>query len=175
MLFRSVTRNDYGAGEDLVASAANVVMTRTFSKIYALAALRLGWAYCPPDVADVLNRVRGPFNVGSAALAAGVAAIEDNAFVDLARAHNDVWMPWLTEQLTALGLEVVPSVGNFLLVGFPADAGKDANAAFDFLRERGIIVRKMGGYGLPSTLRVTVGPADETRAVAEALAEFVKG
>lgn len=168
-----VTRNDYGAGEDLVATAGNVVMTRTFSKIYALAALRLGWAYCPPAVADVLNRVRGPFNVGAAALAAGVAAIEDQAFLELARAHNDVWMPWLTEELTRLGLSVAPSVGNFLLVDFPAEPGRDADAAFEHLRARGIIVRKMGAYGLPASLRVTVGPADEVRAVAEALAGFV--
>ena len=96
-----VERNDYEAGAALVDAGDNVVMLRTFSKIYGLAALRLGWAYCPPAIADVLNRVRGPFNVAAPALAAGVAALEDRAHADKARAHNDRWLPWLAEQAGA--------------------------------------------------------------------------
>ena len=101
-----VNRNDYEAGAGLVDRADNVVMLRTFSKIYALAGLRLGWAYCPPAIADVLNRVRGPFNVSTPAVAAGVAAVEDIEALPRARAHNDRWLPWFSERLAALGLAV---------------------------------------------------------------------
>src|SRR5271167_3253105 len=124
-----VNRNDYEAGAALVDQADNVVMLRTFSKIYALAGLRLGWAYCPPAVADVLDRVRGPFNVSTPALAAGVAAVEDTAALARARAHNDRWLPWFSERLAALGLPLTPSVGNFVLPRFPEEPGCDAEAA----------------------------------------------
>jgi histidinol-phosphate aminotransferase len=168
-----VGRNDYSAGAELVDETDNTVMIRTFSKIYGLAALRLGWAYGPPAVIDVLNRVRGPFNVGAAAQAAGVAALDDQAHVDAARAHNDVWRPWFAEQAKALGLDVVPSVGNFVLVRFPADERRGADAAERFFKSRGILVRKMGGYGLPEALRVTIGLESEMRAVVTALTAFV--
>jgi histidinol-phosphate aminotransferase len=164
-----VVRNDYSAGEELVEAHDNVVMMRTFSKIYALAALRLGWAYCPPGVADVFNRVRGPFNVNAAAQAAGVAALLDQAAFDAARTHNDIWQPWLTAQLTGIGLTVTPSVANFLLVHF-----KDADAADRHLLAHGIITRKMAAYGLPNCLRISIGTEDECRAVVDTLAAFVK-
>jgi histidinol-phosphate aminotransferase len=168
-----VNRNDYEPGIALVNRAENVVMLRTFSKIYALAGLRLGWAYCPPAIADVLNRIRGPFNVTAPALAAGVAAVEDIGALARARAHNDRWLPWLSERLAALGLELTPSVGNFVLPRFPEDPRKNADAAFDFLQSRGIITRKMGGYGLPQHLRITIGTGEENETVAAMLAEFV--
>src|SRR4029077_1755691 len=136
-----VNRNDYEPGILLVNRAENVVMLRTFSKIYALAGLRLGWAYCPPGIADVLNRVRGPFHVAAPALAAGVAAIEDVAAVARARAHNDRWQPWLSERLAALGLPLTPSVGNFVLPRFPDDPRRNADAAFAFLQSRGILTQ----------------------------------
>ncbi len=162
-----VTRNDYTAGGDLVEEFDNVVMTRTFSKIFGLAALRLGWAYCPTHVADVLNRVRGPFNVTAAAQAAGVAALADVAHMDTGRAHNDVWLPWLTKALSDLGLTVHPSVGNFILVRFKSkQAADDGYAA---LLAAGVIGRQMGGYGLPECIRITVGLEDENRIVVQAL------
>jgi len=167
-----VGRNDYSIGNELVDVGDNVVVTRTFSKIHALGGLRLGWAYCPPSIADILNRVRSPFNVSAAAQAAGVAAVEDVAFTDLTRAHNDHWQPWLTDQLTRLGLTVTPSVCNFVLVRFPVEPGRDAMSADRFLRARGIIVRAMGSYGLPDYLRITIGRDAEMRAVIEALHEF---
>jgi histidinol-phosphate aminotransferase len=170
-----VNRNDYEPGIGLVNRAENVVMLRTFSKIYALAGLRLGWAYCPPAIADVLNRIRGPFNVTAPALAAGVAAVEDVRAVARARAHNDRWLPWLSERLAALGLELTPSVGNFALPRFPDDPRRNADAAFAFLQSRGIIIRKMGAYGLPQHLRITIGTGEENEAVAAALAEFMAG
>ena len=168
-----VNRNDYEPGIGLVNRADNVVMLRTFSKIYALAGLRLGWAYCPPQVADVLNRIRGPFNASAPALAAGVAAIEDVGALARARAHNERWLPWLSERLAALGLELTPSVGNFVLPRFPDDPRHNAAAALAFLQSRGILVRQMGGYGLPQHLRITIGTGKEMEIVAAALAEFM--
>ncbi len=168
-----VNRNDYEPGVSLIDRAENVVMLRTFSKIYALAGLRLGWAYCPLAIADVLNRIRGPFNVTAPALAAGVAAVEDLAALARARAHNDRWLPWLSERLAALGLELTPSVGNFVLPRFPDEPRHNADAAFAFLQSRGILTRQMGAYGLPQCLRITIGTGEEMEAVAAALAEFM--
>jgi histidinol-phosphate aminotransferase len=168
-----VSRNDYSGGLELVEAGDNVVVCRTFSKMYALGGLRLGWAYCPEAVAGVLNRVRNPFNVGAPALAAGLAAFNDTAFADLCKSHNDYWLPWLSGKLADLGLTVVPSVGNFILVRFSATPGKDAVTADKFLRARGIIVRAMGGYGLGDCLRITIGTGEENQAVADALKEFV--
>jgi histidinol-phosphate aminotransferase len=158
---------DYEAGQALVRAGDNVVMLRTFSKIYGLAGLRLGWAYCPPGIADALNRVRGPFNTSAPAQAAALAALEDEAHEEKSRAHNRVWRDWLAETLAGFGYRVHPSVGNFLLVEFA-----DADAADAFLKSRGLIMRKMGGYGLPHCLRITIGSEAETRATAAALDEF---
>ncbi len=168
-----VEEADYAAGADLVEACDNVVMLRTFSKIHGLASLRLGWAYCPRDVAEVLNRLRGPFNVTQAAQAAGVAAIADKDHVARARRHNATWRSWLSERLSAAGLHPYPSVGNFILVGFPGEPEPGAEAALAYLKARGILVRGMAGYGLPACLRITVGTEEETRAVADALAEFM--
>jgi histidinol-phosphate aminotransferase len=170
-----VNRNDYEPGVALVNRAENVVMLRTFSKIYALAGLRLGWAYCPPAIADVLNRVRGPFNVTAPAQAAGVAAIEDVAALARARAHNQRWLPWFSERLSGLGLQLTPSVGNFVLPRFPDDPRRNADAAYAFLQSRGILTRKMGAYGLPQHLRITIGTGEEMETVAAAVAEFMAG
>ncbi len=168
-----VARNDYSPGVELVEASGNVVMTRTFSKIFGLAALRVGWAYCPPAIADVLNRLRNPFNVTAPAQAAAVAALEDVAHLDAARTHNDVWLPWLAEKLAGLGLAVHPSIGNFLLVRLPAEEGRDAAAADAFLKSRGILVRRMEAYGLGDCLRITIGLEDEMQATASAFADFL--
>ena len=163
---------DYEAGVRLVREFDNVVMLRTFSKIHGLAALRLGWAYCPYDVADVLNRVRGPFNVTAPAQAAGVAALEDRDHVARSAAHNAEWRGWFVREMTRLGLTVPPSAGNFVLVRFPGDANRDATAAADHLKRHGILVRGMAAYGLAESLRVTIGTELDMRAVAAALGEF---
>ena len=170
-----VRRNDYEAGIELVATTQNVVMTRTFSKIYGLAGLRLGWAYCPAAIADVLNRIRGPFNVTSAAIAAGIAAIEDTAHIERSVAHNDKWLPWVTDEISKLGFKVTPSVGNFVLIHCDAEGARSAQAADEFLKSRGIIMRRVGGYALPHALRMTIGTEEDNRAVVAALADFVKG
>jgi histidinol-phosphate aminotransferase len=166
-----VARNDYSPGIELVDRGDNVVMMRTFSKLFALGGMRLGWAYCPPSILDVMDRVRGPFNVSSAAQAAGVAALEDLSHADRSRAHNDVWRRWLESELTSLGLKVTPSVGNFVLVDF---AGKGGGAAANaHLNAHGIIPRALDNYGLPNHLRITIGTEAEMRAVVAALAEFL--
>lgn len=167
-----VSLNAYSAGEDLVRAGGNVVMTRTFSKIHGLAALRLGWAYCPPAVADVLNRVRGPFNVAGPAQAAGVAALADSRHAEKSRAHNDTWRAWTRGQVLDLGLGCPESVGNFLLIRF--DVPARAIAADAHLKAAGIIVRRMAAYGLPESLRVSIGLEDDMRAFVDALAEFVR-
>lgn len=169
-----VSRNDYSNGAELVASRDDTVMMRTFSKIYGLAALRLGWTYAPANVIDVLNRVRGPFNVNAAAQAAGVAALEDVVWLDKARTHNDTELPRVSAALAKLGLQVLPSVGNFLLIRFPQGA-EQAKAADEYLRGRGLILRAMGGYGLAESLRLTIGTAEENDLVIAALADFMAG
>src|SRR5512132_283939 len=168
-----VRRNDYSAGMEMVDGAANVVMTRTFSKLFGLAALRLGWLYAPPHVIDVLHRLRGPFNVATPAQAAGVAALEDLDHQERSRAHNEQWLPWVTDALSALGLRVHPSIANFVLVEFAPDGPSRAAAASDWLEQRGIIARPMAAYGLPQCLRISIGLEAENRAVVEALHEFV--
>jgi histidinol-phosphate aminotransferase len=170
-----VRRNDYEAGIELVATSENVVMCRTFSKIYGLAALRLGWLYGPAHVVDALNRIRGPFNVNSAAMAAGIAAINDTAHVEAARTHNEKWLAWLTSEIRKVGLEVTPSIANFVLIHFPQSKGRTAAEADAFLTRRGLILRRVGAYKLPNALRMTVGSDEANRLVVAALREFMGG
>jgi histidinol-phosphate aminotransferase len=170
-----VRRNDYEAGIELVATTENTVMTRTFSKVYGLAALRLGWLYGPAHVVDALNRIRGPFNVTAPSIAAGIAAIEDSAHVQTSVAHNTKWLAWLTEEITKLGLPVTPSVGNFILIHFPETKGKTAKEADAFLTSRGLILRQVAAYKLPNALRMTVGDEEANHRVVVALGEFLGG
>ncbi|MBD2747666.1 histidinol-phosphate transaminase [Microvirga sp. BT688] len=170
-----VRRNDYEAGLELVATSENVVMTRTFSKIYGLANLRLGWMVAPPHIADAINRIRGPFNVSGPAIAAGIAAIQDEAHIAKAIEHNERWLAWLTREIEALGLKVTPSVGNFLLVHFPQEAGRTAKEADSFLSSRGLILRQVAAYGLPDALRLTVGSEEANGLVVAALRDFLGG
>jgi histidinol-phosphate aminotransferase len=170
-----VRRNDYASGIELVATAENVVMTRTFSKIHGLANLRLGWMLGPAHVIDAVNRIRSPFNVNGPAMEAGIAAVADDAHVSRAIAHNDEWLAYLTREIGALGLSVTPSVGNFLLVHFPRRAGRTAKDADAFLTARGLILRRIEAYGLPDALRLTVGSEEANRLVVAALREFLAG
>ncbi len=168
-----VRRNDYELGIELVATSENVVMCRTFSKIYGLAALRLGWMYGPAHVVDAINRIRGPFNVNAPAIAAGIAAIRDTAHVEHSREHNTRWLAWLTEEIGKLGLEVTPSVANFVLIHFPQTPGRTAKEADAFLTKRGLVLRQVGAYKLPNALRMSVGTEEANRLVVTSLAEFL--
>jgi len=166
-----VERPDYEPGIALVRSANNTVMTRTFSKIFGMGGMRLGWAYAPPAIVDVLNRIREPFNVNAAAQAAGIAALAEPGWVEQGRAHNREWRARLASLLGAAGIKVWPSEGNFLLADFSAEArARGADAA---LRARGVIVRGTAGYGLPQCLRITIGTAEECQTVADTLAAFM--
>ncbi len=166
-----VTRPDYDAGAKLVDTSGTTVMTRTFSKIYGLGGLRIGWCYAPPAVVDVLNRVRSPFNVSVAGQAAALAALAEPGWVERGREHNAQYRARLAAGIEAAGIKVWPSEGNFVL----ADLGTTdkADAVDTFLRSRGIIVRKVGGYGLPHCLRITVGAAEEVGLVIDAFADFM--
>ena len=165
-----VTREDYDSGVALVDATDNTVMTRTFSKVFGLGGMRIGWCYAPPAVVDVLNRVRGPFNVSVAAQAAAIAALAEPGWVEHSRAHNAEYRQVLTDGLRSAGVKVWPSEGNFVLADF--ETVDRANAADAFLRGRGIIVRKVGAYGLPHCLRITIGTAEETGFLLDGLTAF---
>jgi histidinol-phosphate aminotransferase len=166
---------DYTPGIEMVEGSSNVVVTRTFSKIYGLASLRLGFAYCPAGVADALNRLRGPFNVSTPAQQAGIAALSDPAHIAKAQMHNARWRARFTDMVHQRGLTTTPSVCNFVLVHFPEQKGHDAKSAAAFLESRGIIVRNVENYGLPNALRITIGLDHEMEAVADALEAFTAG
>ena len=154
-----VDRADYNPGSDLVDAGQNTVMTRTFSKLFALGGMRVGWGYCPSEVADVLNRVRGPFNVSSAGQAAAIASLEDLDFQATSLSHTTTWRAKTETALHEMGLKTTTSVANFVLVEFK-DAAQ-AEACDGFLRDHNIIVRRMASYGLSSSLRITIGTGDD--------------
>ncbi|KLN62383.1 histidinol-phosphate aminotransferase [Kiloniella spongiae] len=166
-----VDNADYISGAILVEENDNVVMTRTFSKIHGLASLRLGWAYCSTEVADVLNRVRGPFNVSLAAQSAGVAAIKDKEHIARSKELNSRLLNWFRQQVSELGLVTHDSVGNFVLVNF--GSGERAAAALTFLKNKGVLVRGMSAYGLAEHIRISIGTEDEMRVVVDSLTAFI--
>jgi histidinol-phosphate aminotransferase len=165
--------DDYTDGRELVAAHSNVIMLRTFSKVYGLPALRLGWAYAPEAMIDVLNRIRGPFNLSTPAIEAGIAAVQDQTFVQASIAHNAQWREWLSQTLGQMGLKVYPSLGNFILVQFPAGSAHTPAGANVFLTEQNIIIREVANYGLPDCLRITIGTEAENHAVADALQRYL--
>lgn len=165
-----VTAPDWETSFPLAKDADNIVVTRTFSKIHGLGGLRIGFGYAPLKVCEAVDRIRLPFNVSVAGLDAAVAALSDEAHQKASLELVENWRPRLTQAIKGFGFEVFPSAGNFILVRF-ADAAT-ATAANDYLNTRGIIVRPVGGYGLPDCLRITVGTEDQNRAVLDALSEF---
>jgi histidinol-phosphate aminotransferase len=167
-----VMRDDYSPGQQLVDATDNTIMTRTFSKIFGLGGIRIGWCYGPPAVIDVLHRIRGTFNLSVAAQAAGVAALREQGWVEKGREHNAIWRPRLAAGIEAAGIKVHPGEGNFVLADF--GTAEQANAADMFLRQRGLIVRRVGSYGLAHCLRITVGTAEECGLVIEGLTDFMK-
>jgi histidinol-phosphate aminotransferase len=168
-----VDRPDFDAGVALVEAGENTVMTRTFSKIFGLGGARLGWAYAPPAVVDVLNRLRPPFNVSLAAAAAGIAALAAPEWVETSRAHNTQARAYMAAGLKQAGIHTHPSEANFLL----ADFGTPARAAEAdaYLRRHGIIVRHVKSYGLPHCLRITIGTDEECTALVQTLTDFQNG
>ena len=162
---------DYDAGSRMVDAGENTIMLRTFSKIFGLGGMRVGWGYGPATVIDAINRVRGVFNVNKIAQAAAVAALAEPGWVERCKAHNTVWRAKLSAVMTRIGITPYPTEGNFILSDFgTAERAKGADA---FLRTRGIIVRGMNAYDLPHCLRITVGTEEECGLVADALAAFM--
>ncbi len=168
-----MTAEDYTAGIDLVDQFDNVVMTRTFSKFYALAGLRLGWMYGPAQIIDWVNRIRAPFCCNSGVQEAGIAALVDVEHQDLVRHHQQTMLPWFMDKLGTLGLNYVPSVTNFVLVEFESEGPFTADAVYLRLAEDGYIVRPVKGYGLPNHLRITLGAQKDMEAVVSILESFL--
>ena len=166
------TAADYDCGFGLVHERENVVVTRTFSKIYGLASLRLGWCTAPAAICDAMNRVRSPFNINDPAMRAGVAAVGDQAHIQAAIAHNSHWREIATREISALGFPVTESAANFVLVHLRDP--DEAAAADAFLSARGLILRMVKAYALPQCLRLSIGSADAMRLVIDAFTEFAK-
>jgi histidinol-phosphate aminotransferase len=164
---------DYDDGMALAAATPNTLVARTFSKIYGLGALRLGWGFGPKAIIDTLERLRSPFNVSGPAQAAGIAAVRDRAHVARAQAHNAKWMKILLQRLRGLGLTVVGEAGNFVLPLFDGRDGRTAAAADAFLQSRGIIARRVDNYGLPNHLRISIGADEEMELLLAALGDFM--
>jgi len=158
-------------GLDYLARYPNLLVSRTFSKAYGLASLRVGYALSSPQVADVLNRVRAPFNVNSLALAAACAALDDADYLAASRHTNDAGMAQLEAGFRHLGLSWIPSKGNFIAVDF----GRDAAPINQALLQAGVIVRPVAGYGMPTFLRVSIGTEPENARFLEALEQILRG
>lgn len=160
----------YDGGASLVEERDNVIMSRTFSKIYGLGGLRIGWGYGPKPVIDVLNRIRGPFNISAAALAGAEAAMRDEAYMAYCQSENARCRDQLIADLAALGVPCDPSCANFILARFADE--REANACDDALQDAGILVRRVAGYNLPNCLRITVGDDAGCARVVTAIAAF---
>ena len=169
-----VKLNDYDSGMALAGEAPNVLVTRTFSKIHGLAALRLGWAYGPESDIDALHRPRGPFKVNAVAQAAGIAALEADAVPAASVAHNDSELARVGASIEKLGFEVFPSVGNFVLIRFPETLGRTSTDADAFLREHGVVIRNVAVYGLPDCLRASIGTVQQNNDMLAAFEAFAK-
>ena len=169
-----ITHDDYIDGSELVDNSENVIMLRTFSKLHGLASLRLGWGYCSNYILNNLMKVRGPFSVNLAAILAGTAAINDIDFQNKSIEHNIKWMSWLEKELKKLNLSFQTSVTNFLLIKFSNETKFNAQSAEKFLASRGILVRGMSVYNLPSYLRVSLGTEEENRTLIKELKSFLE-
>ena len=169
-----ITHDDYIDGSELVDNSENVIMLRTFSKLHGLASLRLGWGYCSNYILNNLMKVRGPFSVNLAAILAGTAAINDIDFQNKSIQHNIKWMNWLEKELKKLNLSFQTSVTNFLLIKFSNETKFNAQSAEKYLASRGILVRGMSVYNLPSYLRVSLGTEEENRTLIKELKSFLE-
>jgi histidinol-phosphate aminotransferase len=168
-----VGAKDYEAGFEMAARFPNVVMTRTFSKLYGLAGLRIGWMYASKEVCHVVNRIRGPFNTSLMQQMVGAAALMDREHFWAAVRHNDQWLPWITAGIRKTGLRVDDSMANFVLIHFPAEGEKTAARADEFLCQNGIILRQVANYGLPCALRMTVGTEEQNLLAVSLLRQFM--
>jgi len=170
-----VMASDYDNGIELVSNSNNVVMTRTFSKVYALASLRIGWAYCPIHIIEVLNRIRGPFNISTPAIMAGEAAMNDIDHVKSSVTHNTKCRDYLYKLYTDLGITVTPSVANFLLLDFKNIKNIKSDNLEKYLNEKNIYIRNVVDYGLSSHLRITIGNEKDNEILFEEIQKYIQG
>ena len=169
-----VTINDFYDGIKIVNNHKNVVLTRTFSKIYGLASLRIGWSYSSQNIADILNKARGPFNVSGPAQFSALASLDDDDFYEASKNHNTKWLKILNEELKLINkIKIYPSITNFILIDFLSN--ENCENVNKKLLENSIIFREMKGYGLPSCLRATIGTAEENEIVIENLKKICHG
>jgi histidinol-phosphate aminotransferase len=169
-----VVVDDYYDGLEMVNNYKNVVLTRTFSKIYGLASLRIGWSYSSQYIADILNKARGPFNVSGPAQVSALASLDDDDFMQASKNHNTKWLKTLNQELGAINkIKIHPSIANFILIDFLSD--KNCENINQKLLENSIIFREMKGYGLPSCLRATIGSDEENEIVINNLKNFCHG
>lgn len=166
---------DYSDGYELVQESItngleNTVMTHTFSKMFGLAALRVGWAYAPDSICDILHRIRGPFNVNGPAMLAAAASLQDDEFINASIAHNSHWLDWVSSEMAQLGYNVHDSLGNFVMVEF-ANAQQSSNI-YQHLAQNGIIVREIGSYDLASSLRISIGTEEQNKALIAAMKSY---
>ena len=168
-----VGAKDYEAGLEMAGKFPNVVMTRTFSKLYGLAGLRIGWMYASESVCQAINQIRGPFNTSLMQQLVGIAALKDREHFWAAVKHNDQWLPWITAEIRKTGLKVDDSLANFVLIHFAPQGEKTAAKADAFLCQNGIILRAVANYGLPNALRMTVGTEEQNRLAVSLLQQFM--
>ncbi len=176
-----VQEGDYNDGKSLISDTSNTVMTRTFSKVYALAALRIGWAYAPSHIIEVLNKIRGPFNLSTAAINAGAAAIEDCDHVTKSVELNSNEKQKLLKAYEEIKIKVHGGVANFLLLDLkniakknPIGQRESAEDLNNYLIKNNIFVRNVSDYGLPSHLRITIGSKEQNRVVLDKIREYVE-
>ncbi|MFZ4689399.1 MAG: histidinol-phosphate transaminase [Polymorphobacter sp.] len=175
--YAEFAEGDYEDGLALVEAHTNVIALRTFSKIYGLAAQRIGWAYGAAPLIDAMHRIRAPFNVPTTGQAGAIAALADDAWVEKTRSHTIQWREWLAGEVTALGnagLRAIPSAANFVMIEFPESGTITAAGANAALLADGIIARYLAVQAMPRCLRISVGTEAETRAAAASLRRYVE-
>ena len=175
--YAEFAEGEYEDGIAMVRAYPNVIALRTFSKIYGLAAQRIGWAYAQEPLIDAMHRIRAPFNVPTTGQAGAIAALADEDWVEKTRAHTIRWREWLAGEVNALGnagLRAVPSAANFVLIEFPESGAVTAAAANSALLHDGIIARYLAVQAMPNCIRISIGTEAETRAAAASLRRFVE-
>ena len=169
-----VTAEDFESGLKWADETENVVVARTFSKLYGLAALRIGWMLAPQRVFQTMQRLRITFNTNSPALATAVAALHDVEYTKQVQHHNYLWRKRMTEELEAQGLNVIPSMANFLLIQFLDEPKSNSEAAANALKCNGIIPRPVSAGSPPNCMRITIGKSDENQAVLDTLKQLMR-
>ena len=167
-----VVKNDYSDSLNYAKTRNDIIVTHTFSKIYGLSALRLGWAYCPKNIAITLNKIRPAFNINSYAQLIGKNILDDKDFIKRSIAHNIFWNKWLSDEFKKLGFKVIESVANFILIKLKNS--NQANLLADELEKKNIFIRKLDSYNLDSFLRISIGLEKDLKALLKNVKKIIK-